>query len=107
VGLFVDVGAAVVFWLIRRGQVVHADPDRRPGLGNSFAIYALALIPYALLHLAFGTLSQHLVPVSELLASTPLPLAIGSGIGMISAVVFWVLAIRGTDVAVCRSRTAI
>jgi hypothetical protein len=100
-GLFVTLSGAipVVFWLIRRGAVSFQQIlTAGLALGNAlFVVYVLALIPYALLHLAFGTLSDHLIPVSELLVSALLPLGIGSCMGMMSAVVFWFAAIRGTD----------
>ena len=101
-GLFVTLSGAmpVVYWLIRRGPVTFAQIlIAGLALGNvPFAIYALAMIPYALLHLALGTLKDHLIPVSALLAGALFSIAIGTGMGMISAAVFWFAAFRGTDV---------
>jgi hypothetical protein len=103
IGLLVTLSGAIplVHWLLKRGpvslvQILIAGL----ALGNvPFAVYVLSLIPFALLHLAFGTLSQHLIPVSELLAALPLPIGIGSCMGVISAAVFWFAAIQGTDAA--------
>ena len=90
----------VVYWLARRGPVSLTQLlVAGVGLGNvPFAIYALAMIPYALLHLVFGTLKDHLIPASELLAGSLFPIGLGSGMDMLSAVVFWFVAIQGTDV---------
>jgi hypothetical protein len=102
-GLLVTLSGAmpVVFWLIKRGPVSFRQLlIAGVALGNlPFAVYVATLIPYAVLHLAFGTLSEHLIPVSALLAAVPLPLAVGSCMGLISAVVFWFAAIQGSDVA--------
>ena len=101
-GLLVMLSGAlpVFYWLVRRGPVTFT-PILVAGLalGNlPFGIYALAMIPFALGHWAMGTLSEHWVPVSALLAGSVFPVAIGSGMGMVSAVVFWFTAVHGTDV---------
>ena len=74
-----------------------------PQQAVAFAVLAgilglLVMIPFALGHLAMGTLSEHLIPVSALLAGALFPVGIGSCMGMISAVVFWFVAIYGTGV---------
>jgi len=101
VGLIVTFGGAVpiVFWLIRRGtlsigQLVLAGL----ALGNlPFAMYAAAMILFAIGHLIGGTMSQHLVPAAELLAGVVRALVAGSVLGVMSAIVFWVIGIRTTE----------
>jgi hypothetical protein len=101
-GLLVTLCGAipVVFWLIRRGPVTLRQLlVAGLALGNApFAVYVLVLIiPSTLLHLASGTLSEHLIPVSGLLAGVLRVMALGSTEGLLSAVVFWFVAILGTD----------
>jgi hypothetical protein len=101
-GMFVTVAGAVpvVYWLMRRGRVSLAQL-LLAGLilGNvPFALYLVVLIlPATLSHLVMGTLSQHLVPVSALLAGAVRAILIGSIFGVISAAAFWLMAILGTD----------
>jgi hypothetical protein len=100
-GLVVTIGGAVpaVLWLRKRGpvslwQLIAAGLI----LGNvPFLFYMIRFVlPAALTHLVAGTMSQHLVPVSDLLAGVLRVLAIGSVMGALSALVFWFLAIRRT-----------
>ena len=97
-GLLVTLCGAVpvVFWLMRRGPLSAGQlAIAGLALGNvPFAVYLLALVPFAIGHLAAGTMSQHLIPVSELLAGTLRAVAIGSTLGVTSAIVFWFIGIR-------------
>ena len=69
-------------------------------LGNAPAAASLLfIIPITLGHVANGTMAEHLLPVSELLAGSLRVLAIGSAMGMISAAVFWVLGVAGSRAA--------
>jgi hypothetical protein len=67
-------------------------------LGNvPLVFYAMAAAFFSIAHFAAGTLSQHLVPLSELIAGTLRAILIGSAIGSASALVFWLVGIRGGD----------
>ena len=104
IGMFVTVAGAVpvVHWLMRRGRVSLARfLVAGLVLGNvPFALYLVVLIlPATMSHLVMGTLSQHLVPVSALLAGALRAILIGSIFGVIAAAAFWFIAILGTDAA--------
>lgn len=94
-GMLVTICGAVpvVWWLLKRGPVSFGQLLLAGlVLGNvPFLVYCLALIGPALSHLAMGTMSDHLVPLSELLVAVLRPVAIGSVMGMASASVFWLL----------------
>jgi hypothetical protein len=98
-GLVVTVAGAVPFalWLRRRGPVSigHAIAAGLV-LGNApFAFYLVGLVlPATLKHLAMGTMSRHLVPLSDLIAGTLRVVAIGSVLGTCSALAFWWLGGR-------------
>jgi hypothetical protein len=101
-GLVVTVGGAipVVLWLMRRGavslrQLIAAGVL----LGNApFVLYVIGLVlPLTILHLVRGTMSQHLLPFSDLIAGTLRAMAIGSVLGALSSLVFWFLGIRRAD----------
>jgi hypothetical protein len=100
-GLLVTTCGAVpvVYWLMKRGPVSLAQLALAGlALGNMpFAIYAAAMIPFAIGHLVAGTMSQHLAHVSELLAGVVRALVIGSVLGVVSAVVFWLIGVRRVD----------
>jgi hypothetical protein len=67
-------------------------------IGNiPFAFFVVLVIPVTVGHMAAGTLSQHLLPVSDLVAGTLRAVLIGSAIGAMSAALFWVVAIRQGD----------
>lgn len=67
-------------------------------LGNApFVVGALIAIAFALMHVAAGTISDHLVPLSDLIAGNLALLAAGSLLGVASAAVFWAVAILGTS----------
>jgi hypothetical protein len=103
-GVFVTVvGAVPVFgWLRRRGRVTlrHA-VGAGVVLGNvPFALYLLLLIlPFTILHLAQGTLSQHLIPLPSLLSSAARVIVLGSVLGAIGALTFWIVGLAGTNAA--------
>lgn len=90
----------VVHWLMKRGPVSLMQLIR-VGLilGNApFLLSVIGLVlPMTLLHLITGTMSEHLISLSNLTAGTLRAIGIGSVIGVWSAVVFWLLGIRGTD----------
>lgn len=98
-GLVVTLFGAlpVVMRLVRRGDVsLRSLAAAGLLLGNvPFALYVALILPFAIVRLIDGTLSEHLLPASELVAGTLRALLIGSVFGVISAVVFWLLAFRG------------
>ena len=101
VAALVTVGGAVpvVLSLIKRGPLtVGRLVLAGVALGNApLALYAAAVAFFAILHLAAGTMSQHLMPLSSLLAGTLRAVLFGSAMGAASAVVFWFVGIRGAD----------
>ena len=103
IGLTVTVAGAmpVVFTLIRRGPIsLRQALLAGLALGNApLAVIAYATILLAFGHVATGTISEHLVPVSELVAGALRLIAIGSAYGVITAVVFWVVGVWGSDLA--------
>ena len=88
------VAVPVVYWLIRRDQVsVGRLATAGLLLGNiPFAVYVVALIPFAIGHIVGGTMAQHLMSVPDLIAGTLRALAMGSTMGVLSALVFWLVA---------------
>ena len=101
-GLIVTLGGAVpaVLWLVKRGPIsLRHLVAVGLVLGNApFLLYLSGFVlPATLAHLAAGTMSQHLLPLSSLVAGTLRALAIGSVMGTVSAIVLWFLGIRGTD----------
>jgi hypothetical protein len=65
-------------------------------LGNlPFALYLGGLIlPATLTHLIAGTLGNHLVPLPDLLIAGARVVALGSTFGVLSAGLFWTIAVR-------------
>jgi hypothetical protein len=100
--LIVTFGGAVpaVIWLMKRGPISlwHLIAVGLV-LGNApFLFYVIGLVlPATVAHLAVGTMGQHLMPLSGLIAGTLRALAIGSVMGTVSAIVLWFIGIRGTD----------
>lgn len=98
-GFLVTLGGAVpaVLWRLRYGPI----PLRHAVvagllLGNApAALWGLAAAGFAVAHAAAGTLSQHLLPISDLAAGTLRLLTIGSTLGVASAVLFWLVALQG------------
>jgi hypothetical protein len=95
--LVTGVGAVpIVFSLAKRGPI-SLPTAFFAGLllGNvPFGLYVLALVlPATMAHLSAGTMSEHLLPLSELVAATIRILLIGSGMGALSAAVFWFLGL--------------
>ena len=69
-------------------------------LGNlPLALFGFMSALFALAHVAAGTISQHLVPISSLIISTIGLILLGSILGAASAAVFWFVAIKGTDLS--------
>jgi hypothetical protein len=96
-GVLVTICGAipVVFWLmgIQRTSF-HALVSAGAVLGNApFAFYVLALVlPATIVHLRFGTMSEHIIPVADLMVSTLRIVVLGSSLGAISAAVLWLIA---------------
>lgn len=102
-GLLVTLCGAlpVVTWLMRRGPV-RLSQLLLAGLvlGNApFAAFVAMLLPFALIHLASGTLWDRMLPLGELLGGTLRSVTIGSAMGLLSAAVFWFVGLRGTEAA--------
>jgi len=103
VGLLVTVfGAAPAFvWMKQRGPV---SLSRAIGagviLGNGPTVaFAIGALYFTLLHIVGGTISEHLSPPLEVIAGFARVSAIGSVLGAISAWVFWLVGVRGTDLS--------
>jgi hypothetical protein len=102
-GLAVTVGAvvpAVLVLLMTRGRVTFPQVIAAGlVLGNAPFVMVVGrfVLPTILLHLAEGTMSEHLIPVSELVAGTLRVLAIGSVFGAVSAIVFWFIGLCPMD----------
>ena len=99
IGLLVTVcGGIPVVWSLRKEGRLSLRQLLLAGLalGNApFAVYALMIGYFALVHLINGTLAERLLPMSELLRGTAVAIAIGSAMGMASAAVFWVVGVSG------------
>lgn len=98
-GLVVTVGGAVpiVLWLMKRGAVSLRELITAGVLlGNvPFVLYVVGLVlPLTVLHLIRGSMAQHLMPLSDLIVGTLRAVAIGSVLGALSSLVFWLLGIR-------------
>jgi hypothetical protein len=103
IGLLVTLfGAMPAFvWMKKRGPVTLS---RALGagviLGNSpMVAIAIGALYFTILHIVNGTISQHLSPPRDVIAGFARISAIGSVLGSISACVFWMIAVRGTDVS--------
>jgi hypothetical protein len=103
IGLIVTVAGAmpVVFTQIRRGPIsLRQALLAGLALGNApLVVIVYATILLALGHMAMGTISEHLAPVSALVASPLRAIAIGSAYGVMSALVFWVAGVWRSDLA--------
>ncbi len=100
-GLVVTIAGAIpaVLTLMKRGPVsLRQLVAVGVLLGNvPFAVYVIGLVlPLTLMHLIWGTLSQHLLSLSDLIAGTLRAVALGSVMGAWSALVLWFLGIRGS-----------
>ncbi|HEX6972832.1 MAG TPA: hypothetical protein VF147_00440 [Vicinamibacterales bacterium] len=92
--------SVLVVSVLRRLGLLSLGPLLLAGaaIGNiPFAFFAVAFVlPATVAHLAVGTMSEHLLPLSALVAGTLRAVLIGSSIGVMSAALFWVVAIRGS-----------
>jgi hypothetical protein len=98
-GFLVTCAGAVPFalWLAKRGSIsLRKALVAGLLLGNApFGVFVIALVlPATIGHLMMGTMSQHLAPLSSLVAGTLRVVVIGSGMGAVSAAVFWLVGIR-------------
>jgi hypothetical protein len=95
-GLLVMITAAlpVTLRLTRRGQTsLHHFALAGVVLGNlPFAVYLWVAFGFTLLHLAAGTLGEHLSPPAEVMAGGLRAVLIGSVIGVASGVTYWAIA---------------
>ena len=95
-------GAVPVFYtLLKRGPIsLKQTLLAGLALGNApFAVITLATIMFALMHVAAGTISDHLAPLPDLIAANLALIAAGSLLGVTSAAVFWAVAILGTEMS--------
>jgi hypothetical protein len=95
-------GAVPVFYsLVKRGPVsLKQTLLAGLALGNApFVVITLFTIMFALMHVAAGTISEHLAPLPDLIAGNLFLIAVGSFFGVASAAVFWTVAILGTEVS--------
>jgi hypothetical protein len=91
----------VVFWLIRTGRAsCYAVVWAGAALGNApFALYQLVFVlPATIRHVLLGTMSEHTLPVTDLVLGALRILAFGSALGMISGAVFWLIALSDRPV---------
>jgi hypothetical protein len=102
-GLLVTLcGALPVVWsLMTRGPVSFAQIlVAGVALGNvPFGVYALFIGAFSLAHIANGTMAEHLIPLSDLVKGVVRAVAIGSVLGLTSAVVFWFVGVSGSSAA--------
>lgn len=105
-GIGLTAFAVPVVFVLRRLGVMSLGTLLLAGalIGNiPFAFFVVLIIPATVAHMADGTLSQHLLPASDLVAGTLRAVMIGSTIGVMSAALFWLVAIRqGDEVAMPR-----
>lgn len=99
--VFVTAAGAVPAYLRlkRRGPItLFQTVCAGAALGNTpGALFAVMSAGFALMHVAAGTISQHLSPLSSLLLGTFRVIVLGTAVGSISAAVFWVFALKGSD----------
>jgi hypothetical protein len=101
-GFIVTWAGAVplVAWLAKRGAVSFRQTlVAGVVLGNApFGAYVLVLVlPATVRHLVMGTMSQHLMPLSDVVTGTLRALLIGSAMGAASGAVLWFAGIRERD----------
>jgi len=95
-------GAVPAFYtLVKRGPVsLKQTLLAGLALGNApFVVITLVTMMFALMHVAAGTISDHLAPLPDLIAANLALIAIGSFFGVVSAAIFWAIAILGTEVS--------
>jgi hypothetical protein len=95
-GLLVMITAAlpITVWLIRHGRTsIRHFAAAGVVLGNvPFTVYLWVALIFTLLHLLAGTLAEHLSPAAELLAGGLRAVLIGSVMGAMSGLMFWLIA---------------
>jgi hypothetical protein len=103
IGVLVTLfGAVPAFvWMKKRGPL---SLSRTIGagivLGNCpTVVIAIGGFYFTLLHIVGGTISLHLSPPLDVIAGFLRISVIGSVLGAISAVVFWMVGVRGADVS--------
>ena len=69
-----------------------------PLVDAAVAYVAFFLLPFTIGHIVGGTMSHHLVPMSELLAGLTRAVTLGCVLGVVPALVFWFVGVRGTSV---------
>jgi hypothetical protein len=99
--VFVTAAGAVPAFLAlkRRGPITFSQTlCAGAALGNApGALFAFMSAFFAVAHIAAGTISQHVSPLSSLLAGALRVVLLGTAVGSISAAVFWFVGLRGTD----------
>ena len=98
----VPAGAVPAFLTLKRRGRITLSQTLYAGaaLGNApGALFAVMTAFFALLHVVSGTISQHLAPLSSLLAGALRIVVLGTAVGTISAAVFWFVGLRGSDLA--------
>jgi hypothetical protein len=103
VGVLVTLfGAMPVFvWMKKRGPVsLWRTIGAGIVLGNTpMVAIAIGALYFTVLHIIGGTISQHLSPPMDVIAGFVRLSVIGSVLGGISACVFWLTGVRGTDIS--------
>jgi len=94
--VMITVTAPITIRLIRRGQTtIRHFALAAAAVGNlPFAVYLCLVLALTIAHLIAGTLSEHLSPPAALLAGGLRAILIGSVIGAVSGVVFWLIVVR-------------
>ena len=95
-------GALPAFLTLKRRGAITLSQTLCAGaaLGNAPNVaIAVGAIFFTLAHIAAGTISQHLSPPLGILTGAVRLLLLGTAVGIISAAVFWFIALRGTDLA--------
>ena len=93
-------GAVPLFYkMVKRGPVTLKQTLLAGlALGNApFVVITLVTIMFALMHVAAGTIRDHLAPLPDLIAGNLALIAIGSLLGIVSSAIFWAVAIHGTE----------
>ena len=98
--LVTPAGALPAFLVLKRRGPITLSQTLCAGaaLGNApGALFALMAALFAVAHIAAGSISQHMAPLSSLLTGALRVVVLGTAVGTISAAAFWLIAVRGTD----------